>query len=61
MCVRVFVNIYKGCTDEAVKVTVEDEEHLWSSGVLDPKLFRGCHRQPLYCFHFDFRYVTLVL
>ena len=22
--------------------------------------FRGCHRQPLYCFHFDFRYVTLV-
>ena len=23
-------------------------------------VFRGCHRQPLYCFHFDFRYVTLV-
>ena len=23
-------------------------------------LFRGCRRQPLYCFHFDFRYVTLV-
>ena len=23
-------------------------------------LFRGCHRQPLYCFHFDFRYVTLI-
>ena len=23
-------------------------------------LFRGCHRQPLYCFYFDFRYVTLV-
>ena len=22
-------------------------------------VFRGCHRQPLYCFHFDFRYVTL--
>ena len=22
--------------------------------------FRGCRRQPLYCFHFDFRYVTLV-
>ena len=24
------------------------------------KIFRGCCRQPLYCFHFDFRYVTLV-
>ena len=23
-------------------------------------LFRGCLRQPLYCFHFNFRYVTLV-
>ena len=23
-------------------------------------LFRGCHRQPLYCFHLDFRCVTLV-
>ena len=23
-------------------------------------IFRGCRRQPLYCFHFDFRYVTLV-
>ena len=23
-------------------------------------IFRGCLRQPLYCFHFDFRYVTLV-
>ena len=23
-------------------------------------LFRGCLWQPLYCFHFDFRYVTLV-
>ena len=22
--------------------------------------FRGCRRQPLYCFHFDFWYVTLV-
>ena len=22
-------------------------------------IFRGCHRQPLYCFHFDFWYVTL--
>ena len=22
-------------------------------------LYRGCLRQPLYCFHFDFRYVTL--
>ena len=24
------------------------------------RLFRGCHRQPLYCFHLDFRCVTLV-
>ena len=24
------------------------------------QVIRGCHRQPLYCFHFDFRYVTLV-
>ena len=24
------------------------------------KIFRGCLWQPLYCFHFDFRYVTLV-
>ena len=23
-------------------------------------IFRGCHRQPLYCFHFDFRYVMLI-
>ena len=23
-------------------------------------VFRGCHRQPLYCFHFNFRCVTLV-
>ena len=23
-------------------------------------IFRGCRRQPLYCFHFNFRYVTLV-
>ena len=23
-------------------------------------VFRGCCRQPLYCFHFDFQYVTLV-
>ena len=23
-------------------------------------LFRGCLRQPLYCFHLDFRCVTLV-
>ena len=23
-------------------------------------VFRGSHRHPLYCFHFDFRYVTLV-
>ena len=23
-------------------------------------IFRGCLRQPLYCFHFNFRYVTLV-
>ena len=22
-------------------------------------IFRGCLRQPLYCFHFHFRYVTL--
>ena len=22
--------------------------------------FRGCHRQPLYCFHLDFRCVTLI-
>ena len=22
-------------------------------------IFRGCLRQPLYCFHFNFRYVTL--
>ena len=25
-----------------------------------PFLFRGCCRQPLYCFHLDFRCVTLV-
>ena len=24
------------------------------------EFFRGCHRQPLYCFHFNFQYVTLV-
>ena len=24
------------------------------------QLVRGCHRQPLYCFHLDFRCVTLV-
>ena len=24
------------------------------------RIFRGCHRQPLYCFHLDFRCVTLV-
>ena len=24
------------------------------------EVIRGCRRQPLYCFHFDFRYVTLV-
>ena len=23
-------------------------------------IFRGCRRQPLYCFHFDFQYVTLL-
>ena len=23
-------------------------------------IFRGYHRQPLYCFHFDFRYVMLI-
>ena len=26
----------------------------------DPSFFRGCLWQPLYCFHFNFRYVTLV-
>ena len=31
-----------------------NSEHFRSKAV-----FRGCHRQPLYCFHFDFRYVTL--
>ena len=25
------------------------------------RAFWGCHRQPIYCFHFDFRYITLVL
>ena len=25
--------------------------------VIEGCLFRGCHRQPLYCFHFDFRNV----
>ena len=29
-------------------------------GVLIQVLFRGCRRQPLYCFHLDFRCVTLV-
>ena len=24
-------------------------------------VFRGCHRQPLYCFHFYFRYVMLYI
>ena len=27
---------------------------------LDDRIFRGCRRQPLYCFHLDFQSVTLV-
>ena len=30
------------------------------TGLILIVLIRGCRRQPLYCFHFDFRYVTLV-
>ena len=48
--------------------TKSNEDKLWETGVLgtdSPKsllnaVFRGCRRQPLYCFHFNFRYVTLV-
>ena len=32
----------------------------YQTGMVLFDVFRGCRRQPLYCFHFDFRYVTLV-
>ena len=33
---------------------------VFQGDTLSPVIFRGCRRQPLYCFHFHFWYVTLV-
>ena len=46
--------------DQAVDLYVSDIGTGAFGEALATPLFRGCRRQPLYCFHFDFRYVTLV-